>query len=135
MSDATLHNHTGGVAFKDAIKTGFSKYATFDGRAPRSEFWFWVLFTVLASAAAGIVDRVLGLNFLEDSAGPFAALFNLLVLIPSLAVGARRLHDIDRSGWWQLLGLVPVIGWIVLVVFFVTRGTAGSNRFGPDPLA
>jgi uncharacterized membrane protein YhaH (DUF805 family) len=134
MSDSILHNHTGGVAFKDAVRTGFAKYATFVGRAPRSEFWFWALFTLLGGLGAGILDAVLGLNF-ENGAGPVNALFNLGVLIPSLAVGARRLHDIDRSGWWQLLFLVPFIGWIVLLIWFVTRGTLGNNRFGADPLA
>jgi len=134
MSDSVFHAHTGGVAFKGAIKTGFAKYATFDGRAARSEFWFWALFTLLGALAANILDALLGLNF-DNGAGPITALFNLGVLVPSLAVGARRLHDTDRSGWWQLLILLPVIGWIVVLIWFVLRGTLGGNRFGPDPLA
>jgi len=102
--------------FGDAIRTCFSKYATFDGRASRSEFWWWLLFTVLASAAAGILSDKL------------SALFSVAVLLPSLAVGARRLHDTDRSGWFLLLWCIPLIGWLVLLVWAVQEGKE-PNRF------
>jgi uncharacterized membrane protein YhaH (DUF805 family) len=134
MSDTAAPNRTGGVAFQDAIKTGFSKYATFAGRAPRSEFWFWTLFAFLGSLVASIVDVVLGVDF-EGTGGPVNGLFNLAILIPNLAVSVRRLHDVDRSGWWLLLIFIPIIGLIVLLWWDLTRGTSGDNRFGPDPLA
>lgn len=102
--------------FGDAIRTCFSKYATFDGRASRSEFWWWLLFTVLASAAAGILSDKL------------SALFSLAVLLPTLAVGARRLHDTDRSAWFLLLWCIPLIGWLVLLVWAVQESKE-PNRF------
>ena len=104
------------MTFGEAINSCFAKYATFDGRASRSEFWWWCLFTFLASAAFGILSQKL------------AGVFSLLVLLPSLAVAVRRLHDTDRSGWFLLLWLVPVIGWIVLIVFAVQEAKE-PNRF------
>jgi uncharacterized membrane protein YhaH (DUF805 family) len=114
--------------FTQAISSGFSNYVNFAGRAIRSEYWYWVLFVLLGSIAARIIDAVLGI-------GLFNSIFGLAVLLPSIAVGVRRLHDLDRSGWWLLLDLIPLIGWIVLIVWFCGRGTPGANRFGPDPLA
>jgi len=106
------------MTFGESIRTCFSKYAVFDGRASQSEFWWWFLFTFLASAAAGIVSQ------------PLAGLFSLGVLLPSLAVGARRLHDTDRSGWFLLLWFVPIVGWIILLVFAVQEAKE-PNRFSP----
>ncbi|HVT36660.1 MAG TPA: DUF805 domain-containing protein [Nevskiaceae bacterium] len=102
------------------------KYAQFDGRAHREEFWMFVLVNFLASLAVGIVAWIIHLQLLR-------ALYALAVLVPSLALGARRLHDTHRSGWWQLIVLIPVIGWIVLLVFFVQPGDAGDNSYGADP--
>jgi uncharacterized membrane protein YhaH (DUF805 family) len=113
--------------FTQAISSGFSNYVNFAGRAVRSEYWYWVLFVVIVSIVASIIDVVLGTRL-------FNPIFSLAVLLPSLAVGVRRLHDLDRSGWWLLLSLIPLIGAIVLIVWFVGRGTPGANRFGPDPL-
>ncbi len=104
------------MTFGESISTCFSKYATFDGRASRSEYWWWFLFTFLASAAAGIVSQSV------------SGLFSLAVLLPSLAVGVRRLHDTDRSGWFLLLWFIPLIGWIILVVWAVQEGKE-PNRF------
>lgn len=119
---------TDAAGFVGAVRTCFNKYATFHGRARRPEFWFFALFNILASVAANIVDSVvfgLGGGF-----SPLSTLFSLAVLVPALAVGARRLHDTDRSGWWQLIALVPLVGAIVLIVFLCQRGTAERNRFG-----
>lgn len=102
--------------FVDAIKTGFSKYADFKGTATRPEFWWWVLFTILASLVLGMVHQMV------------SGLFSLATLIPSLAVGARRLHDIDKSGWWQLLGFIPILGWLVLIYWCAQPGKT-PNRF------
>ena len=104
------------MTFGESIRTCFSKYAAFGGRASRSEFWWWFLFTFLVSAASGIVNDML------------SALFSLGVLLPSLAVGARRLHDTDRSGWFLLLWLIPLIGWIILIVWAVQEGKE-PNRY------
>ena len=104
------------MTFGESISICFKKYATFEGRASRSEYWWFFLFTVLGSAAAGIIGQA------------FSGLFSLAVLLPSLAVGARRLHDTDRSGWFLLLWFIPLIGWIVLVIFAIQEGKE-PNRF------
>jgi uncharacterized membrane protein YhaH (DUF805 family) len=104
------------MTFGESISTCFSKYATFEGRASRSEYWWFFLFTCLASVASGMVSETL------------SGLFSLAVLLPSLAVGARRLHDVNKSGWFLLLWFIPIIGWIVLIVWAVQEGKE-PNRF------
>ncbi len=101
------------------------KYAVFEGRATRSEYWYFVLFSFLISIAITIVEGILfkGNNLL-------GGVYSLAVFIPSLAVGARRLHDTGKSGWWQLLCLIPIVGWIVLIVFLATEGQSESNEYG-----
>jgi uncharacterized membrane protein YhaH (DUF805 family) len=110
-------------------------YAVFQGRARRKEYWMYTLFNVLVLIVLSILDRVLGLASETYGIGPLYVLYALAVLIPGLAVGVRRLHDIDKSGWWMLIAFIPLIGGIVLLVFAVMEGTSGSNRFGPDPKA
>ena len=105
------------MTFGESIKTCFSKYAAFEGRATRSEFWRWILFVVLASAVTGLLGNMI------------SGLFSLVVLLPGIAVTARRLHDIDRSGWWQLIGVIPLIGWIVMIVSCCQEAKE-PNRFG-----
>jgi uncharacterized membrane protein YhaH (DUF805 family) len=119
------------MGFGEAISTCFGKYATFSGRACRSEYWFFILFLTLAQLVAAIVDLALGFR----ETGPLATLLSLAALLPWLAATCRRLHDVDRSGWWLFLWLIPVIGAIVIFVWNVMRGTRGPNRFGDDPLA
>jgi uncharacterized membrane protein YhaH (DUF805 family) len=104
------------MTFGESISTCFSKYATFEGRAARSEYWWWFLFVLLVSAATGMISETI------------SGLFSLAVLLPGLAVGARRLHDTDHSGWFLLLWLIPVIGWIILLVWLVQEGKE-PNRF------
>jgi uncharacterized membrane protein YhaH (DUF805 family) len=114
----------------EAVKAVFSKYATFEGRARRSEYWWFVLFNIIVSIVLAIItpgEHGMGGGLLNT-------IWSLATLLPAIAVGARRLHDIDRSGWWLLIGFIPVIGAIVLIVFFATKGTLGPNRFGNDPL-
>jgi uncharacterized membrane protein YhaH (DUF805 family) len=106
------------MTFFDSIQTCFRKYATFDGLASRSEYWWFFLFTVLAAGILGLFSQNL------------AAAFNIATLLPSLAVGARRLHETDRSGWWQLLWFVPVIGWIVIIVFLAQEPR--QNRYAAN---
>ncbi|MGD9920438.1 MAG: DUF805 domain-containing protein [Pseudorhodoplanes sp.] len=116
--------------FTEAIQSGFQNYANFKGRAQRSAFWFWNLFAFIVYVVATLLDQYM-LDY--DGPGPIYGLCALALIIPSLAVGARRLHDIDRTGWWQLLSLT-VVGTIVLIVWWVSRGQPGPNRFGPNPL-
>jgi uncharacterized membrane protein YhaH (DUF805 family) len=119
------------VPFRDAIRTGFANYVNFAGRAVPSEFWYWVLFTILVSIVTSIVDAIWFPDFYPIS--PLTDLFGLATLLPGLAVSVRRLHDTNRSGWWILLWFIPLIGIIVLIVWWVQQGTPGPNRFGPDP--
>jgi uncharacterized membrane protein YhaH (DUF805 family) len=122
------------MSFPDAIKSVLSQYAGFKGRARRSEYWWFALFSFVVSLVAGILDGVLGTSLGEGgSLGVIGLIVNLALLLPALAVGVRRLHDTDKSGWWLLIGLVPFVGAIVLLVFFVKAGTPGTNRFGHDP--
>jgi len=109
------------------------KYADFSGRAPRAEYWWFYLLIIIGYVIATILDSTLGFTGAVGPYGVIMAVFALAMLIPSIAAGIRRLHDTDRSGWWLLIALVPLIGAIVLIVFFVTQGTVGVNRFGPDP--
>ncbi|MEX0734412.1 MAG: DUF805 domain-containing protein [Steroidobacteraceae bacterium] len=111
------------------------KYATFSGRAQRAEYWFFVLFYILIFIGLTIIDSVTGtLNPLYGF-GLLGGLFALSMLIPSIAVGVRRLHDTGRSGWWMLLALVPLIGGIILLVFFCLDSQPGDNAYGPNPKA
>jgi uncharacterized membrane protein YhaH (DUF805 family) len=113
--------------FAQAISSGFSNYVNFRGRAVRSEYWYWVLFIFLGMIVAEIIDSVLGLTLIYF-------LFDLAIILPSIAVGIRRLHDLDRSGWWILLSLIPIVGPIILIIWYCGKGTDGANRFGPDRL-
>lgn len=121
------------MSFAEAVKVCFSKYVVFSGRARRAEYWWYTLFLIIVSILLGVLDGMF-FGMTMETTGPLGALFTLATLIPSIAVSVRRLHDTDRSGWWLLIALLPFIGWIVLLVFFVTKGTPGQNRFGPDPL-
>jgi uncharacterized membrane protein YhaH (DUF805 family) len=122
------------MSFQDAIRTCLQqKYAGFAGRARRSEYWFFFLFTVIVGAIGGVLDAILGFRGgLYGGTGPVQGILQLALLVPSLAVGARRLHDTGRSGWWQLLGLIPIIGWIVLLIWFV-QDSRPANQHGPNP--
>jgi uncharacterized membrane protein YhaH (DUF805 family) len=108
------------------------KYAVFGGRSRRKEYWYFVLFSLIVSLVLSAIDALLG-TFGSANVGLLGGIYGLAVLIPSIAVSVRRLHDIDRTGWWVLIGLVPVIGTIVLLVFAASDGTPGKNRFGPNP--
>jgi uncharacterized membrane protein YhaH (DUF805 family) len=109
------------------------KYAVFSGRARRMEYWYFVLFNIIVATVLALIDTLLGTTTGVSSFGILSGLYSLAVLIPTLAVTVRRLHDIDRTGWWILINLIPLIGTIVLLVFALTPGTPGSNRYGPDP--
>ena len=110
------------------------QYAVFAGRSRRKEYWMFVLFNFLAIVGLTIVEAVLRrITGMNPDGTVLANLYTLAVLLPSIGVAIRRLHDTNRSGWWLLIGLVPVIGFIVLIVFFATDSQPGQNRFGPNP--
>ena len=127
------------VSFQNAVGLGFQHYFDFKGRSTRSEYWWWLLFVVLAGIALTIVDMGIGTFNYESGDGLLSGLFKLATLIPGLALGARRLHDINKSAWWLLMWLsflliIPmIIPVIVLLVWAATQGDNGTNRYGPDP--
>lgn len=106
-----------------------SNYATFRGRARRTEYWMFFLFNIIASIILSIVESILSLDEL------LTGLYSLFIFLPTLAVSARRLHDIGRSAWWLLIALVPLIGFIVLIVFHCMDSEEGENQYGPNPKA
>ena len=113
----------------DALK----KYAVFSGRARRKEYWLFYLLFLLVYIFFAIIDAASGTLDSATGIGALTGILFLAVLIPQLAVGVRRLHDTDRSGWWLLVGFIPLVGPIVLIVFFCLDGSAGDNRFGENP--
>lgn len=118
------------IAFADVIKTVFGRYVQFQGRARRSEYWYWVLFIVLVSIGLAFVDGAI-FGFDETDLAIFGPIFSLATFVPSLAVGFRRMHDIGRTAWWLLIGLIPLIGTIVIIYWFVQPGQPGDNQYGP----
>ena len=117
----------------DWFLQAMKKYATFEGRARRKEYWYFVLFYCLLIIGLTIVDGFAGTLEEEAGIGLFSGLFVLGTFLPTIAVLVRRLHDTNRSGWWVLINFVPVIGAIVLLVFTVQDSQPGGNRFGPNP--
>ncbi|MCC5938222.1 MAG: DUF805 domain-containing protein [Lunatimonas sp.] len=111
------------------------QYADFNGRARRKEYWMFVLFNIVFALVAMFFDNILGLTVAELPYGVFYFAYVLAVFIPGLAAAVRRLHDIGRSGWMILIGLIPIIGGIWLLVLMVTEGTSGENKYGSDPKA
>ena len=121
------------MSFQDAVRVCLTqKYVDFSGRARRSEYWYFVLFGIIVGVVAGIIDGILGTRGTAGGTGLVGAITSLALLLPNLGVGARRLHDTGRSGWWLLIGLIPLIGWIVLIVFFV-QDSHPDNQYGPNP--
>lgn len=134
-----------------SVKHVLSNYATFNGRASRSEFWFFYLFVIIVSAILSVIDSAAGLRvgasseeivingtaipLVSAGVGVLSTIFAIAMLIPFLAVGVRRLHDSDKSGWLLLLGYVLIcacgIGLILLIVLWVLKGTPGDNKYGP----
>ena len=150
------------MGFGEAVRACLQKYVDFSGRARRSEYWWFVLFAILLGIVTAILDRIVAPGMAAKGTGPVSMLGSLALLLPSLGVSVRRLHDIDRTGWWilgfyaavillvfvalgamftghpaaSLLVLLAMLGLCIwLIVWFATKGTAGPNRFGPDPLA
>jgi uncharacterized membrane protein YhaH (DUF805 family) len=115
--------------YREALR----KYATFEGRARRKEYWYFALGNCLAVAALAFIDGLIGTWDPESEVGLLSGLYTLAVLVPSIAVTVRRLHDTNRSGWWFLIGFIPVVGWLVLLVFACLDSQPGGNKYGPNP--
>jgi uncharacterized membrane protein YhaH (DUF805 family) len=115
--------------YTDVIK----KYVEFSGRARRKEFWMFLLISVAIWLVLLIIDNLIGTG--SRNGGLLSGLYSLAVLLPGLGLVWRRLHDTNRSGWWILIGLIPIAGPIILLVFYATEGEAGDNQYGPDPKA
>jgi uncharacterized membrane protein YhaH (DUF805 family) len=120
------------MTFRHAIGSALHQYAKFSGRTGLMEYWYWILFVVVATIAARILDALLFSAF--DWASPLSDLFTLATFIPSLAAAVRRLHDVDRRGWWLLLIFVPLIGILLLIVWSIEESSPGDNRFGSAPV-
>ena len=124
---------TPSMSFVEAVQTCVAqKYATFGGRARRSEYWYYTLFSLLVSLVASIVGGALFVHA-EGDINILSALVSIALFLPGLGVAIRRLHDIGKSGWWYLIALVPFIGWIVLLIFMCRDSDRGPNQFGPSP--
>jgi uncharacterized membrane protein YhaH (DUF805 family) len=122
------------MSFTEAVQTCLHKYVGFSGRARRSEYWWFFLFTILVSMVAGVLDSILGTMDDDTNVGVIGTIASLALLLPSIAVAIRRLHDTSRTGWWILIGLIPIVGWIILIVFYCQDGH-GDNKYGPSPKA
>ena len=116
-------------SFVGALKDGFARYVDFKTRSTRSQFWWWALWSILLGLATSMLDVMLGMG----DVGPLNSLLSLAMFLPSLAVAVRRLHDIGRTGWWYLMIFVPLVGWIVLIVFFCTATKEEPNQWGNPP--
>lgn len=132
--------------FVEAVTSVYRNFVNFSDRAPRSEYWWFTLFSIIAAIVIGLIESALGLGqgtvttapgeFSANFAGgPLSMIWSLINILPGIAVSIRRLHDTDRSGWWLFIALIPLVGFILLIVWYATKGTAGVNRFGADPLA
>jgi uncharacterized membrane protein YhaH (DUF805 family) len=120
------------MKFQDAVSTCFRRYTDFTGRAARPEYWWFFLFVFLCSVVLTTIDsRVLGTGNVLWSFGLLNGLFTLAIIVPMIAVGVRRLHDIGKPGWWMLIGLIPLVGGLVLIYWHVQRGMRGPNEYGP----
>ncbi len=110
--------------FVDVLK----RYAVFTGRARRAEYWYFTLFSIIVSIVLSIISEIIG-----DSKNIIGSLYSLAVLLPGIAVGIRRLHDIGKSGWWMLINFIPIAGWIWFIVLACKESTPGDNKYGPNP--
>jgi uncharacterized membrane protein YhaH (DUF805 family) len=114
------------MSFSEAVRDGFDHYVNFEGRASRSSFWWWVLFTFIVGVVANILDAAIDATI-------FSIIVGLGLILPNLSKAIRRLHDTGRTGWWLLIILVPLIGFIVLLIFYLEKSDPAENEYGPPP--
>ena len=117
------------MGFADAVKAFFSNYVKFDGRSSRSEFWWAMLGIFIINILIGVLGALS-----ETIGGLVSMVFSLAIIIPFIAIGIRRFHDLNKTGWLVILLLIPLVNIVVALIFFTQRGTVGSNQYGPDPL-
>jgi len=110
----------------------WKKALDFGGRARRAEYWYFILFNILVSILLQIVEAMIGLKT-EQGVGLLSGLYSVAILIPAIAVGVRRLHDTGKTGWLMLVGLIPCVGFLILIFFFVQDSQPGPNQYGPNP--
>lgn len=122
------------MGFAEAIQSCFRQYVGFTGRARRSEYWWFALFGLIVSIVANLIDATIGTMSDTMNVGVVGTIAGLALLLPSLAVAIRRLHDTSHTGWWILIGLIPVAGWIVLLVFYL-QDSHPDNKYGASPKA
>jgi len=123
------------MSFGQAITSGFKNYALFSGRATRSAFWWFYLFTVIVAIAISVVEGLFGSPDVAAGVGLISVIWTLAIILPILGLMVRRLHDANHTGWWILIAFIPLIGAIVLIVFWATAGTQGDNKYGSPALA
>lgn len=116
------------------IRLALSRFKQFDGRSTRQEYWYFLLFFIAVVFVAGMIDAVIGTLDEERGIGVLSTVAMLVLLLPSIAVHIRRLHDTNRSGWFQLVAFVPLVGGLIVLVLCSLKGTEGDNRFGPPAL-
>ena len=118
----------------DWMTLPLKRYADFSGRSRRKEYWMYTLGIIIAVVVLSVVEGIIGIGGMVGGFyGPLTTILLLGTLVPSIAVGVRRLHDTDKSGWFMLLSFIPLVGGLILLVFFCLEGTRGANRFGEDP--
>ena len=114
------------MSFTEAVKTCLTKYVTFDGRARRSEYWYWALFAFLVSLAVGLLGYYTNLRFIPNA-------ISLALMPASITAAVRRLHDIGKSGWFYCIGFIPIVGTIILIVWLARDSEQGNNQYGANP--
>ncbi|MGA0208700.1 MAG: DUF805 domain-containing protein [Candidatus Nanopelagicales bacterium] len=117
------------TGFVGAIKKGFRGYVVWNARSTRSEYWWWTLFASIVAIAAFIIDSVLFSTNRVTGYGPIGVISQLALVLPGLSVWIRRLHDTDRTGWWAWIILIPIVGWIVILVFVLLPSKVGPTRW------
>ena len=123
------------MSFGQAIRLAFQNYAVFSGRSTRPAFWYFYLFTIIVAIGFSIIQGALGDGGLGSFVGILYLIWSIALILPNLGLAVRRLHDIDRTGWWILIAFVPLVGVIVLIVFWATPGTQGDNKHGAPAIA
>ena len=122
------------MSFQEAVTSVFNNYANFNGRARRSEYWYFVLFTMCVNVILSAIGRFFaGSDAMTMVITAITGIFSLAIIVPQIAVAVRRLHDIGKSGWLYLLMLIPLVGQILLIVWFCTDSQPGDNQYGPNP--
>ena len=121
------------MSFMESIQTVFQKYAVFEGRARRSEYWWFVLAYSIVNGVLSSLAQAFSGSGMATAVGGLSAVVGLACLVPSIAVTTRRLHDIGKSGWWQLIGLIPCVGYIIMIIWLVKDSDPGDNMFGSNP--